>query len=378
MARPQKRYRLWKKDKKTYYYKLPGQGWKTTGHSKKTDAQDFADDRYHEWLKSPAARNWLPSTGNTLRDFIAPYYKWDECPRIADRLLEGKRISKHHAQHQRALINNYILEDELADRNIHKITRGDIKAFRRRLAESYHPRTVNAVLAVLKTVFLDGFDRELLKSNPTKTVGKLQYIKRESGVFSEAEIKKLFPAKGRGPWLDIQDFSAFLIAATTGMRRGEILALCWKDIDFEKMEIHVRQAWKSDTELGEPKWGQKRSIPLPHKVSDKLRLLRRKSEHVLPDSLVFHNPDGSRKGSTWWNSRFSKAMKNAKINAKDRYLTGHSFRHSLNTLLRAKGYSDEKIRATLGWTNPKTQADYTHWNTDHLREQAEIVDGLLS
>jgi integrase len=327
MARPQKRYRLWKKDKKTYYYKLPGQGWKTTGHSKKTDAQDFADDRYHEWLKSPAARNWLPSTGNTLRDFIAPYYKWDECPRIADRLLEGKRISKHHAQHQRALINNYILEDELADRNIHKITRGDIKAFRRRLAESYHPRTVNAVLAVLKTVFLDGFDRELLKSNPTKTVGKLQYIKRESGVFSEAEIKKLFPAKGRGPWLDIQDFSAFLIAATTGMRRGEILALCWKDIDFEKMEIHVRQAWKSDTELGEPKWGQKRSIPLPHKVSDKLRLLRRKSEHVLPDSLVFHNPDGSRKGSTWWNSRFSKAMKNAKINAKDRYLTGHSFRH---------------------------------------------------
>jgi len=31
----------------------------------------------------------------------------------------------------------------------------------------------------------------------------------------------------------------------------------WKDVDSDKMEIHVRQAWKSDTELGEPKWGQK-------------------------------------------------------------------------------------------------------------------------
>lgn len=111
---------------------------------------------------------------------------------------------------------------------------------------------------------------------------------------------------------------------------------------------------------------------------DKLKILRRKSEHVLPDSLVFHNPDGSRKGTTWWNTQFRKAMRQAKIKAQERNLTGHSFRHSLNTLLRAKGYSDEKIRAALGWTNPKTQANYTHFNTDHLREQADIVDGLLS
>jgi integrase len=71
-------------------------------------------------------------------------------------------------------------------------------------------------------------------------------------------------------------------------------------------------------------------------------------------------------------------MKQAKIDIKGRNLTGHSFRHSLNTLLRAKDYSDEKIRAALGWTNPKTQEDYTHWNTDHLREQAEIVDRVFS
>jgi len=122
------------------------------------------------------------------------------------------------------------------------------------------------------------------------------------------------------------------------------------------MGIHVMQAWKTDTELGEPKWGQKRNVPLPQKVSDKLKELRRRSEHVLPDALVFHNPDGSRKGTTWWNSRFYKAMKKAKIKPKERNLTAHSFRHSLNTLLKAKGYSDEKIRAALGWTNPKTQA----------------------
>ena len=100
--------------------------------------------------------------------------------------------------------------------------------------------------------------------------------------------------------------------------------------------------------------------------------------HVLPDALASCDPDGSRKGTTWWNSRFRKAMKQAKIYTKERNLAGHSFRHSLHTILRSKGCSDEKIRAALGWSNPKTQADYTLWTTDHLREQAEIVDGLLS
>ena len=106
-------------------------------------------------------------------------------------------------------------------------------------------------------------------------------------------------------------------------------------------------------------------------------MLRRESEHVLPDALIFSNPDSSRKGTTWWNTRFRKAMKQAKINTKEQNLTGHSFRHSLNSILRAKGYSDEKIRAALGWTNPKTQAGYTHANGETLQRMADSLDDIF-
>ena len=33
--------------------------------------------------------------------------------------------------------------------------------------------------------------------------------------------------------------------------------------------------------------------------------------------------------------------------------------------------------ATLGWSNPTTQAGYTHWSADLLRGQAELVDGMF-
>ncbi len=374
MARPTKNFRLWKKDKKIYYFKLPGGCWKSTGCTRKTDAENFANDRLVEW-DPPIS---VPK-GKRLRDFIEPYFVWDRCPRIAERIADGKRISKEHAKHQRAVIENYILTDQIADINMHKLTRGNVKDFKARLIQKYGQRRfINSVLRALKTIIHDGYDREILKRDCTAGIGLITYDKRESGVFNRKEISDLFPKVGYGPWMDLQDYTAFLVAATCGLRRGEILALQWGDIDFEENIFHVQHAWKSDTELGEPKWGQVRDVPLPLATAQKLKELRIDSIHVLPDALVFHNEDGSRKGTTWWKKRFDNAMKAAGIDYKNRNLTGHSFRHTLNTILRDQGYSDEKIRAALGWSNPQTQAGYTHWKPEHLRGQADIVDDIFS
>ena len=43
-------------------------------------------------------------------------------------------------------------------------------------------------------------------------------------------------------WRDEIDYTCFLIAAKTGMRRGEVLALRWKNVDFEKIQLlYVKQ-----------------------------------------------------------------------------------------------------------------------------------------
>ena len=60
-----------------------------------------------------------------------------------------------------------------------------------------------------------------------------------------------------------------------------------------------------------------------------------------------------------------------------RNLKPHSFRHSLNTLLRDFGYDAGKIRASLGWSNEAVQEGYTDWDSMNFVGQREIVEKEL-
>ena len=70
-------------------------------------------------------------------------------------------------------------------------------------------------------------------------------------------------------------------------------------------------------------------------------------------------------------------MEKAGIDYRGRNLSPHSFRHTLNTLLRSRGVSDINLRAAFGWAGEKTQEDYTHLNQEHLKEQAAIVETIF-
>jgi len=60
---------------------------------------------------------------------------------------------------------------------------------------------------------------------------------------------------------------------------------------------------------------------------------------------VFGYDDGSHIGETWWRKRFCAAMKRAGIDWQARHLSPHSFRHTINTIVRNSGQDPAKIRA---------------------------------
>ncbi len=373
MAKP---YGLWKREK-IYYYRLGSGTWRSTGCTSKGKAMEFALERIEE-AKKEATRAAVAAAAISLRDYIEPFYHWDKCPHIARLLAEKKQISKRHTINQRILIDKFILKDPIADKNLHELRRGDVLDFRQRLLTDQSDRQTNRIIGVLKTCIKEGVYREAIDRDPTLGIGNIHHEAAERGIFTADELRRIFPKAGLGPWDNLQAYTCFLIAATIGLRRGEVLALRWKDVDFEKHEINILQAWKSDTEIGLPKWGKTREgIPIPEITVQKLRKLRSESTHVLPDAFIFHNDSGSRKSGLWWQDHFHAAMKKAKIDVKTRQLVAHSFRHSLNTILRDQGVPAEKIRAVMGWTNEKTQDGYTHFRSEHLKGQADIIDGIF-
>jgi len=358
-----------------WYYRLPGmKGYKTTGTRDHHEAVLFTQG------KMKSAELLGPRRAPLLKEYSADFFVWDRCPHCRKLREEGRQITRRYAHGQRLLLEKYLLPDRIAVKPLNAITRADVLDYRSRLAALLGSKvnTANKALAVLKTILKEALFREDIARDPTAGVGNLKEDRKEAGIFTAEELRALFPPEGLGPWKNIQDKTVFLMAASTGVRRGEILALRWRHVDFERELVKVDEAWKSREETGTPKWGHRRIVALPPVTAEALRALweRRDQKLALADCLVFCYIDGSRLGETWWAKAFAAAMKEAKIDVHARGIKPHSFRHTVATLRRDAGEDPAKIRAALGWSNERTQDGYTHFDADMLRSAA--IDRIWS
>jgi len=342
---------------------------KSTGKTTKLEAEIYARENMLKLIK--------PTGQKTLREYADKYFIWETCPHAKRLINEGKSITRNHVRIARLRMQKHLFSDKIVQKKLNDITRADIIDYRSRLIEKSSVSTANKVISILKTIIKEAYFREEINSDPTIGIGRMKYQPIQIDIFTPDELSLLFPRNNLGPWVNIQDYTCFLLAATTGMRRSEILALQWKHIDFQNSYISIERAWKSKDEIGPPKWNNKRTVPISDFVITQLLALKNFSLHCQPEDLVFCYDSGSRIGNTWWNKHFKKALEKSTINTEDRNLRPHSFRHTLNTLLRDAGEDPAKIRASLGWTNERTQDNYTHWSIEHLRKQAELINQVF-
>jgi integrase len=83
-----------------------------------------------------------------------------------------------------------------------------------------------------------------------------------------------------------QDAAIFLAAAFTGLRRGELVALRWRDVDFAGEAIRVVASY-TDGVLTTPKSGKVRSVPMAPEVATALARLAARDYWTGDDDLVF-------------------------------------------------------------------------------------------
>lgn len=347
------------------------QRWRATGC---TDRE--AAERYVVSFIGGSPKTAKPAYLKTFREYSLSFFIWGECPHIRRVLEETGRYTERHARIQRGRLVNHLFTDPFAEKQLSDITRADIFDLRSRLLKKNAPATVNKVIGVVKIILREAVIREELDRDPTEYVRNVKGKKRERGIFTIDELKKLFPEHGYGPWNNPRDYTCFYLAAVSGARRGELLVLRWRHIHFEQRFIHIAEAWKGRDKIGDTKSGRERIVPLSDRMIEKLESLKLYSLHVKPDDFLFCYDDGKRVGETWWHKRFKIALKRAEIDPGDRWITPHSFRHTINTIVRNSGHDPAKIRAVLGWMDEEIQDNYTHWEAEHLRRWADIVDDI--
>jgi len=173
-----------------------------------------------------------------------------------------------------------------------------------------------------------------------------------------------------------------LLALTTGMRRGELLALRWRDIDFDGAKVRVEQSLeetKSGLRFKPPKTKHgRRSIALAASVVTELRLHWKKQQEqrlrlgmgkMPDDGLVLSRWDGSPPSPNSVTKEWIRTLRELKLPA----VSFHAMRHTHASQLIASGMDVLTISRRLGHGSATiTLGVYGHLfsNTD---EQAALM-----
>jgi integrase len=169
-------------------------------------------------------------------------------------------------------------------------------------------------------------------------------------VFSPEEVMALVRAAASE-----QDAAIYLTAAFTGLRRGELIALHWRDVDFTGSVIRVRASY-ADGHLTTPKSGKVRAVPMAPDVASALAKLGKREHRVGDDDLVFLGDWGGYVDGSALRRRYDVALKRAGL----RRLRFHDLRHTFGTRMIAKA-DIRRVQEWMGHADVQTTMKYLHY-----------------
>jgi integrase len=340
-----------------------GKGPAPPGFLRQRDAQALLDA-----LLVDARRGQLRQehTGVTFADVAE---EWFERGRFERDWSASTRVD------YRSVLDAHLLP-EFGARRIEVISTEQIERWRAELAKGGKRarHTVNKILAQLHAVFQHAVDHHELIANPVAKVKRLResYDAARFDFFSPEEIDKLVATAAAGAHRDSrrpavseterelraaedrQDAAIYLTAALSGLRRGELLALHWEDVDFEQSSLRVFEGYSANR-AGKPKSGKSRTVPMVQEIADALGELKARSEPVAKGDLVFGSREGSHVDGSALRRRYHSTLEAAGL----RRLRFHDLRHTFGSLA-INAASIVQVQAWMGHADIKTTMRYLH------------------
>jgi integrase len=226
----------------------------------------------------------------------------------------------------------------------------------------------------MSALFSHAMRYEWLDRNPIKLVRQSAKRERIPDVLELAEIQLLLSKLG------VRERTLALLDAGTGLRVSELLALRWRDIDFENLELNVtRSIWHQV--VGDCKTeASAKPVPLDAYMADDLRRWRRQSVYAQDDDYVFASETMKGKQPYWPDNLMKRHIRPvAKANRIHKRIGWHTFRHTFGTLLKANGEDVKTVQELLRHANSRITLEvYTQAVTSHKRAaQSKVVKMMV-
>jgi len=302
----------------------------TRSFTKLADAKEWA-----RAMETKADRGDLAPSRSTLKQMTLG----DLVERYRDEIVPSKRGAEIET-----IILNAFLRHSICHKLLSAITTADFANYRDHRLQDITPKSLSRQLSPLSNMFeVARNEWQLPIKNPLKNLKLPTTNNRRERRLREGELERLIDAaKGtRNPLL----VPLILFALETAMRRGEMLALRWTDIDLPRASATIRES----------KNGYSRTIPLTSAAIGILEALRSNYELVFPTTAMAVRMS------------FERLCKRAEIDD----LNFHDLRHEAISRLFEKGLTVPEVASISGHRDMRMLFRYAHASHQSIRAKLE-------
>jgi integrase len=350
-------------------------GRKQRWHSLMTKGD--ADDRFIDILKQLKGDTYVEPSEQTLESFL---HEWLEATR--------RRVRPSTADSYKRNIDQHVVPG-IGSIQLQKLTSATLNCFYANLLETgrkdgrggLSPRTARYSHTLIRKALADAVRWNRLARNVADQADAPKQLTPEMRTWNVAELRRFLESASQD-----RLYPAWVLAATTGMRRGEVLGLRWQDVDLDLGRLAVRRALISigyRLSFTEPKTARgRRSVALDPTTISVLRDHRgRQLEERLvqgpayeDQGLVFAKEDGLPIHPDYFSKSFGRIAKKAKVPR----IPLHGLRHSYASLALAAGVHPKVVSERLGHAGISITLDtYSHAIPALDAEAANTIAALV-
>lgn len=315
----------------------------------------------------------------TLADFLERWLKEYAWPNLAPRTAEGYESIVR--QHLMPKLGNIVLT-QLKPEHLQKYYAETLTNGRCNGSSGLMQTTVNHHHTYLHRALKMALTWGLISRNPADAVTAPRVQRSEMKTMDEDEVKAFLDLARKTPY-----YALFYLALFTGMRRSELLALRWCDIDLLMGEISVTRSLHhlldGSVIFRQPKTAKgRRQVALPPSATSVIREQKEKRTlecmmlgfSLQEDALVFSRFDGKPLLPDTVSNAWRKIVKRAGL----KHFRLHDARHTHASLLLKQNVHPKIVQERLGHATISTTLDlYSHVAPGLQRAAAARFDDLI-
>jgi integrase len=279
-------------------------------------------------------------------------------PRFIENYAKANRLKPSGVATKQSHLRTHLIP-AFGKKRLDEIGSEEIAFLKRRLSNSA-PATVNNTLSTLSKLLKVAVEWGVIEKMPC-TIKLLHRPHVEMRFHDFHQYERLVKAAAE---IDRQTYVAVLLGGEAGLRCGEMMALEWTDIDFERKRLRVaRSLWKGH--VTEPKSGRPRYVPMTSRLAEALAAHRH-----LRSKRVLCRPTGK----ALIQQEVQRLVRRAERLANLDHLGVHALRHTFCSHLAMRGAPAKAIQELAGHSELITTQRYMHFSPAALESAIRLLE----